>query len=148
MIAEATSSAPTGWLFALFPFFFVGMWCFVSLVLSHTGGWHRLAEKFRAFRPAAGRRYWMQSARMGLVNYNSILTIHVSDEGLHLAVWWMFRLSHPALMIPWSEIRNVVVKKFLWMSWVEADIGEERLVKISLPRKVLEGYESRVRLDA
>lgn len=89
----------------------------------------------------------MQSARMGLVNYNSILTIHVSDEGLHLAVWWMFRLFHPALLIPWAEIRNVVVKKFLWMSWVEADIGEERLVKISLPRKVLEGYESRLGLD-
>lgn len=125
----------------LFPVFFVGMWCLVSVLLSRMGGWHRLGAKFRALRPANGTRHRMQSIRLGLVNYNSCLTIHISDEGLHLATILPFRLAHPPLLIPWSELQKPVAKKSLWMTWIEFEIGAPTVAKMSLPARVLDGSE-------
>lgn len=130
----------------MLPFYFVGLWCFVSVVLSRLGGWHRLAGKYLAATTAAGHRYGMQSMQLGLVNYSGCLTLHVSDGGIHLAVWLLFRLAHPPLFIPWSEMRNAVVKKHWWVSSVEVEIGEERIVKMSLSRKVFAGHEDSIGL--
>ncbi len=39
------------------------------------------------------------------VNYNNVLTIGVSPEGLYLASMFLFRFMHPPLLVPWSEIK-------------------------------------------
>lgn len=148
MLAGTSAAPPPTWLIALFPGFFVGMWCFVSVLLARMGGWHRLGEKFRAFGPASGTRHRMQSIRLGLVNYNSCLTIHVSDEGLHLATMLPFRLAHPPLFIPWAELQKPVAKKSLWMTWIEVEIGNPRVVKVSLPAKVFDGREGMLGKDS
>lgn len=133
-------TAPPAWVFALFPFIFAGGWCFVMLLLSRLGGWHRLAERFPGRdRQPSGRRFSMQSGRVGLVNYSSCLTIHTSAEGLHLAVWPLFRLGHPPLFIPWDEIHQARLKRLLWFRWVLFEVGTPKVATLQLSEKIFEG---------
>jgi hypothetical protein len=86
--------------------FLVG-WAGVSYLLSKFGGWSRLAEYYRFESDFAGERWKHQSASMRLgVNYNNVLTIGVSSTGVLLEVLFLFRVGHPPLFIPWSDIRK------------------------------------------
>ncbi|WP_294221207.1 hypothetical protein [Prosthecobacter sp.] len=147
MLAAATASPSHNGMIVLFPAAFAALWYFVSTVLSHMGGWHRLAQRFRAVRPPAGRRFWMQSMVLGSVSYNGCLTMHASKEGLHLAVWLPFRIAHPPLFLPWSEFRNAILRRSLWVKWIELDIGEPPVAKLRLPLKVLQGREHLIGLE-
>ena len=87
---------------------FVVMWSLVSYLLSVIGGWSRLAEDYRSERPIEGRRWRFQSASMRFSTaYSNVLTIGASEAGLSLSVLFLFRLGHPPLFIPWSDLRKV-----------------------------------------
>jgi hypothetical protein len=90
------------------PVLFLGLfstvWCAVCVVMATIGGWRRLAESYRAIDEFDGERWRFRSARMGWVGYNNCLTFGVNATGLYLAVLFPFRLGHPPLLIPWSEI--------------------------------------------
>lgn len=131
-------SAPPALFVVLFPFFFVGMWCAVSLVLSTIGGWRRLAESFPARGQPSGKRFFMQGGKVGLVTYSACLTIYSSSEGLYLSVWLPFRLGHPPLFIPWNAARNVATRRFLWAESVVFDVGSPGIATLQLSRKVFE----------
>ena len=45
-------------------------------------------------------------------NYGGCLTVGVNKRGLYLAVWFLFRLGHPPLVIPWHDIAMTERKKF------------------------------------
>ena len=132
------SALPTIFL-ALFPFLFVGMWCGVVLLLSGIGGWGRLAQGFAANRRPNGRRLTTQSGKVGGVNYNSCLTVHVAEDGLYLSVMVLFRLGHPPLFIPWSSIHNRTVRRFLWIETVKFEVGSPTVATLQLSKKVFEG---------
>ena len=38
------------------------------------------------------------------VNYGNILTVGANARGLYLAVFLLFRMAHPPLFIPWTDI--------------------------------------------
>ena len=40
-----------------------------------------------------------------LANYNNVLTLGASQEGLYLAAMPFFRFMHPPLLVPWSNIK-------------------------------------------
>ncbi len=86
----------------------------------------------------------MQSARMGLVNYSSCLTVYVSKDGLYLSVWPMFRLGHPPLFLPWSAIQKPTLKKVLWVEMASFEVGVPRLASVTLSKKVLEAAKAYV----
>ena len=49
----------------------------------------------------------MQSGTFGSwCHYNNILTVGYSETGLYLAVFFLFRVFHPPLLIPWSAIEK------------------------------------------
>lgn len=121
----------------LFPIAFIGLWCAVSLILSHVGGWHRLAHRFTVNSPPSGKSHSMQSGRIGGVNYNHCLTIHISEHGLRLSILFLFRLGHPPLLIPWDQIKSVQIVKFLWMQALEIKIEEPPLATLQLPKRLL-----------
>jgi hypothetical protein len=123
----------------LFPFLFVGMWCFASMVISLIG-WFWLGRKFAASGPPSGTKFGMQSAKIGLVSYSNCLTIHTSPSGIHLATWFPWRIGHRPLLIPWDALRNPKPRRFLWIETVEVDVGSPRIETIRLPKKVFEGY--------
>jgi len=90
----------------LFPFFFLGMWLLFSFLLSRMGGWHLLAQTFRTDLPFSGNAWGFQSAMMRwAADYRHCLTLGACPEGLYMTIWLVFRFGHPALLIPWNEIR-------------------------------------------
>lgn len=99
------SPGQASWLWALFPVFFVGMWLFVSFLVSAMSGWRALADPYLAKSPFSGRRFRLRSAQFGgYVNYGGCLTLGSGPTGLYLAVLAPFRMGHPPLLVPWSDI--------------------------------------------
>ncbi|MGH9380057.1 MAG: hypothetical protein ACRD2Z_05545 [Thermoanaerobaculia bacterium] len=100
----SSASLDDSWLWALFPVVFVGMWLLICFLLSAMGGWQRLAEHYVASARFSGERFYFCSAQIGYVNYGGCLTLGASPDGLYLAVFPLFRVAHPPLVIPWSDV--------------------------------------------
>lgn len=123
---------PIGFL-VLFPV----LWCSVSTMLGHIGGWSALAEHYRTAERPRGKAFFMQSGRVGIVNYGSCLTIHVNEAGMFLAVLSLFRLGHPPLFIPWSEFNNCRETKMMFFRFIEASIGTPPIARLRLRPGIL-----------
>ena len=90
----------------IFPIYFLCLWLLVGATISFVGGWFSLAKVYRTTGPFIGAKWGMQSGRMRwLANYNNVLTIGVSQQGLYLASMFLFRFMHPPLLVPWSGIK-------------------------------------------
>ena len=71
-----------------------------------------------------GEKWTMQSARMRwLTQYNNVLTIGADSAGLYMSPFVLFRIWHPALFVPWSEITDVRETQFLFIKFVEMRLG-------------------------
>ncbi|BDS07039.1 hypothetical protein NT6N_20790 [Oceaniferula spumae] len=114
---------------------FIGGWVSVCWMLSHLGGWHKLAKQYRRQHKPTGKKHFMASAKIGLANYNNCLTLYTSPDGLYLSVWPMFRIGHPPLFLPWSELHNPQSKNFLWAKYVEFEIGSPKITTLSMAEK-------------
>jgi hypothetical protein len=125
----------------LFPFLFIGFWCAVCILFSRIGDWHKLARAFTASNSPHGKRFYMQSGSVGLINYRSCLNVSVTPDGMFLSVPLIFKLGHPPLFIPWIVISNREDKKTLWYETVKLTIGTPELGSIRLPKKILDGID-------
>lgn len=99
---------------AAFPFFFAGMFIGVSYLLSAMGGWSTLANDYRTDAPFAGALLRMRSGQLGMVNYGACLNLGSSAEGLYLSTMFLFRLGHPPLFIPWSDVEHHDTKRWFF----------------------------------
>ena len=124
----------------IFPIVFIiafsALWVTVSLLLSHMGGWSRLARCYPDDITAKNeltKASYLQSGSVGLVNYNSCLILGVSKSGLRLSVLFPFRIAHPPLFIPWSEFRDITEKRTLFLSFLVANIGMPVVTSVMLP---------------
>ena len=122
----------------IFPLIFVGAWVFASWYVSRLSGWHKLALRFTLRNDFPCDRWRYKSARMRYkINYNNCLTIGASPVGFYLAMPWLFRMSHPALFVPWTEI-SYRPAKILWMDAIRFDLGREDPIPFTV-RKNLAG---------
>ena len=115
---------------------FVLIWVTILKALAFAGGWSKLAARYpdSGLRPPS-RSLWMQSAKVGWVGYNNCLTLGVGPEGLHLAVWPLFRAGHPPLLIPWDEVASIRPKKIFFMKMFELQVGRGDTVVVSIGRR-------------
>jgi hypothetical protein len=90
----------------VFPILFVGMWIFVSKLLSYMGGWNSLSEYYKSEEQFSGKKWYFQSLKVGWVNYNSCITLGVSETSIFLSVLPLFRIGHPTLSIPLQEFHG------------------------------------------
>ncbi len=96
----------------------VGGWGLVCIGLGHFGGWRALARHYPASTEFLGRRFRFRSAQFGgWVGYNASLTAGADPFGLFLAVWPIFRVWHPPLFVPWSDI-TVSLEQSRWLTVV------------------------------
>ena len=109
------------------------LWCGACLLLSHIGGWAGLATRYRDGENAAGQSRYLCSGRIGMVNYNSCLTLGVSKTGLRLAVLFPFRVGHRPIFIPWSDFHSVAQRRILFMPFLQAEIGKPAIATVMLP---------------
>lgn len=129
---------------AIFPIYFLCLWCLVAAIISFVGGWFSLAKLYRTRAPFNGVKWMMQSGQMRwLTNYNHVLTIGVSPEGLYLATMFLFRFMHPPLLVPWSEIK--VRRKKGWVfEYVVFAMGHE----LAIPLRIRDRLAARLRESA
>jgi len=80
-------------------------WSLICLGIAAIGGWMQLARVYPARGDGLGRRWWMQSARLrfGLA-YNNCLVVDADPSGLRIAILLPFRVGHPPIFLPWSEL--------------------------------------------
>ncbi len=97
---------------------FAGLWAGMLTLLARLGGWAALAEIYGATDVFEGDRWRFQTAQMrGRVNYGNVLTVGASARGLSLVPCLPFRIAHPPLFIPWTDVSVTVRKGFLLTFW-------------------------------
>ena len=114
-----------------FPLFFIGMWLFMSAFFAFISGWLSLARRFRATSRPEGQKVTGQVKQMGVVPENRVTHMIVSDAGLYLYASLLFRLLHPALLIPWPDVRLVREIKTLWWYSYELDLGSVTSLRVT-----------------
>jgi hypothetical protein len=114
-----------------FPLFFIGMWLFMSALFAFISGWLFLARRFRAGSRPEGQKVTGQVKQMGVVPENRVTHMIVSDSGLYLYASLLFRFLHPALLIPWSDVRLVREVKTLWWYSYELDLGSVTSLRVT-----------------
>jgi hypothetical protein len=121
MIASLVSSrsVPVPFVVWLIPFFFVGLWLLVTLIISRVSGWTRLAESYRFDQPFTGTMFRWQSVSLGRTGYNNSLQLGVNDQGLYMAPMALFRMFHPPLFLPWSEVSVQRIRLLKILEFVE-----------------------------
>lgn len=90
-----------------FMFIFPLFWMGITFLIGQLSGWGHLASRFQTNQIFPDNTKHFQYGRMGFSNYNGTLRVGLSREGLFLGVFWMFRVGHPDLFIPWSEISEI-----------------------------------------
>jgi small-conductance mechanosensitive channel len=128
----------------IFPIYFFFLWLLVGATISFVGGWFSLAKVYRTREAFNGAKWSMQSGQMRwLANYNNVLTIGVSQQGLYLASMFLFRFMHPPLLVPWSEIKVQSRKGWVFES-VIFTLGHE----LGIPLRVRAKLAAKLRESA
>lgn len=129
-------------------FLFVG----VMVLAQYWSGWGTLSEVYtstRNFRPM--QRWTFISARMGirqgdtllgvekpLFSLRNCLNIAVSEAGLRLSVFPLFRLFHPPLFIPWNHV-SAQNRSGILSNWIEFHFSGAPSVVLRIEKSV--GYD-------
>jgi hypothetical protein len=116
-------------LFAVgFAVYFVVLWAAVSCIVSLTGGWWGLAQRYRTERPFPAHKRRMQNGQMRLaVGYHNVLTLASDAEGIYLGVVFLFRLGHPRLFLPWTGVEIEAPKRWLFSNVQTLRLGPDRI---------------------
>jgi hypothetical protein len=117
----------------LLPAFFVTVWVLSIYLVAAASGWRLLATRFRAQGPFTGQSWRMQFARMRwMTNYNNALTIGADSTGLFMAPMVLFRVWHPPLFIPWTEITLVGARHVLFFTLIELRLGSSERIPFKI----------------
>ena len=120
----------------IFPIYFLTLWFLVGAIISFVGGWFSLAKVYRTEAPFHGAKWSMQSGQMRwLANYNNVLTMGASPQGLYLASTLFIRFMHPPLLIPWSEIKLQRRKGWIF-EYVIFTLGHESPIPLRIRGKL------------
>lgn len=118
------------------PIYFVTLWTGIYFFIAKSGGWRLLARRFRMNSSFVGEKWSMQSAAMRFgVSYNNCLTVGANSMGLFVQPMILFRLWHPPLFVPWSEIRRFPKKRLLW-DFMEYRLGREEEIPFTVRPKL------------
>jgi hypothetical protein len=118
--------------------FFLWVWFMICLVVSWLGGWTALGRLYAVREHLEGTTFRWQNAMFGCINYSNCLTMRVSPAGLYVAVFPFFRMGHPPLLIPWTDITDLREKPQMFGRVADATVGEPVVGRIRLPIKVYE----------
>jgi hypothetical protein len=113
-------------------------WIGILNLLAVAGGWSRLARVYRddGTSGEVGLHYRRQSGAIGWVSYNGCLSIESCESGLRLGVSLPFRIAHPTLFIPWSELHQIRERQIMLRRFVVGDVGRPTVAHVRLPHEV------------
>ena len=123
-----------------YPVFFIAMWCFVSLLISILSGWYVLSRRFRKqsepYRETrnAGPFFYAVYTRCWS-HYSSVIRVTAAEDALYLSVLFLFRVGHPPLCIPWTEIEISRTRRF-WRDSVVLTLGEQERIPMRISERM------------
>jgi len=117
---------------ALLILMLVSFWLASFFLTSFISGWFGLARIYRANQSFQGERWNLQRAKFIFVfGYTYLLTVGANTEGLFLSVFFLFRVGHPPLFIPWQDV-SIRPTKFLWFRMYLFEFRQKPSVKVRL----------------
>jgi hypothetical protein len=116
----------------------LSFWISIIWLISHLGGWHRLAQRYHSIRPTTGKVWRWQYGSINWVGYNGVLILTANAEGVFLELSWFFSFGHNRIFIPWHEFHEAKIKKFLFWRQVQAKVGSPPVATVRLPAVVFE----------
>ena len=107
--------------------------------LSMFGGWFALARKFRCENEFEGKKFRFCSAYMRFFcHYGSVLTLGTASTGLYMAIFPIFRVGHPPLLIPWSEVTVLKGETGIVFKRRRLLLGREESIPLSISNSLAE----------
>ena len=119
------------WLVAI-PLFAVSWWMFLMWLIAHAVGWSALARHYRNVEPFEGKKHHFCSGKISFGNYGNCLIVGANSDGLYLHVFLLFRVGHPPLFIPWTDL-TPRVKRLWFFEWLEFEPSRVPKVKVRFP---------------
>lgn len=108
----------------------LAVWAIVLPWVAWFGGWRRLAEEFAAEPGTRGRVVLGSAAMRYGAHYTGVICLDCRTTGLVLSVRTLFRLAHPPLLIPWSQV-EAEPTKLLWIfPAMRLDLGRDAQVPL------------------
>lgn len=96
-------------------------------------GWSRLAECYREERPFQGPKRRFQTLWLRwLTHYGNCATVGADGFGLHLSMFFLLRLGHPPLFIPWSEIEVREGRRSVLMPFATMELSFRQVPGVSV----------------
>lgn len=121
----------------LYVFFFMILWICICQLISTVGGWRKLSRDYSAAAPFDGKKFWFKSAGMRYwTNYNNCLIVGADRYGLYLAVLPIFRVAHPPLFFPWTDISNEAGSRRLFGDFVKFNFIKQPDVPVIFSEKL------------
>jgi hypothetical protein len=115
------------------------VWVAVCILLSRMSGWHKLAEKYIRIDFVSGEKWRFRSARLRhSVGYNGCVNFYANSEGLGISIFFPFRVGHPPLFIPWTDISISKETKF-FRKMISFKVGREFPIPIIVYERL--GYK-------
>jgi hypothetical protein len=118
----------------------IGIFCFVSYLSSILTGWHQLSKRFLAQSEPYGTtlsagpfpytvytRYWS--------HYSSVIRFTAADDALYLSVFFLLRVGHPPLRIPWTEITIGRTARF-WRQFIILTLGNQERIPMRISERM------------
>ena len=121
---------------ALIPVYFAGIWCAVLWLLSHIGGWAKIAESYATTSRPEGVHCRGRSLQISpFANYSSCLNATVSPQGIYMIPFAIFRLGHRPLLIPWSCVGSLEEESFFVRFYFLSIEAAGKKMRLSLTRE-------------
>jgi hypothetical protein len=68
-------------------------------------------------------------------DYSGIIRIAAEEDSLYLSVVFPYRIGHPPLRIPWTEIQFGKTK-FLWRRYVVLTLGDQEHIPMRISERM------------
>lgn len=80
---------------------------------------------------------------VGWSHYGRSLTLTTNADGLFMESFWIERLWHPRLFIPWQEFHHATIKDRIWRRMLEVQVGTPSIAALRLSPEIFERSEGR-----
>ena len=119
------------------PFFIAILLLTITLVLvgvgpiaAALGGWTKLSKLYPAPQTFGGQKI-RASGAMGIANYGFSLLLGADSRGLSMQTTGFVRTGHPALFVPWSDIRALEASFFFnWRVFITFSKAPEVVLRL------------------
>lgn len=120
---------------------FLGAFALSAYFIAAVSGWRHIAKKHPATGPTPGALKYFVWGQVGWVNYQHCLRVGGDERGLYLVPFFIFRLFHPPLFIPWSEIQTRKQERHFFVRVDTIELGRE-FSRIRLQSSALKPFQA------